>query len=260
MARNKNIRIGLTPPERIPHYTDARNITTHTATYASTSNNTPPPPPTKISTISFAQTSLCPGTSGKNAKMHTTLPPQNYLTPPPPNTNFLYKYTIDPENPSFNHKIIKKQFNKSITGTPGSARHQGFHMAVIGRMPFEWSRYWLRLINYILIARIAPKDVLELSRIPLPKPGLGQSRPIALVHDVWAFIGAFIHDDLSEALERTKTFNDNIIAYRKGKNASDPLITIIALHEESFACGELVGFISEDEENTLTESHTPSKS
>ena len=50
------------------------------------------------------------------------------------------------------------------------------------------------------------------------------------------------------ALERNKTFNDDIIAYRKGKNASDPLITIIALLEESFACGELVGFISKDEE------------
>ena len=57
----------------------------------------------------------------------------------------------------------------------------------------------------------------------------------------------FIHDNLS-ALERTKTFNNNIIAYLKGKNASNPLIIIIALLKESFACGELVSFISKDKE------------
>ena len=167
---------------------------------------------------------------------------------PKPNTDFLYKYTVDPKNPEINYEKVEEKFNKFITGTPGSARHKGFHLAVIGRMPFKWSRHWLKGISYILTARIAPKVVKKLTRLPLPKKGIGQTRPISLVHDIWGFINTIIYDDLSEALERAKCFDDDILAYRKGRSAIDPMITIIALLEECYVSGELIGFVSEDEE------------
>ena len=55
----------------------------------------------------------------------------------------------------------------------------------------------------ILVTRLAPVVVKELSRCPLPKAGKpGESSPLSLVHDIWAFINSITHDDLSIVVEK----------------------------------------------------------
>ena len=82
---------------------------------------------------------------------------------------------------------VTKKFFKAIESIPGKARHEGFQMAVVGRMPFNWINLWLQGISFILAARIAPKVIMEMTRVPIGKgpDKPGETRPLALVHGTW---------------------------------------------------------------------------
>jgi len=97
--------------------------------------------------------------------------------------------------------------------------------------------------------RIAPVVVKELSRCPIPKAGKpGESRPLSLVHDAWAFINFIIHDDLSIAVEKAGLLDKDMIGYRPGMGAMDAMVPIICMLEECFVAGKMVGLLDEDEE------------
>ena len=51
------------------------------------------------------------------------------------NTAFLYKYQVDPDASEIEFPEVRKQFFDAIKDIPGKARHQAFHIAVIGRAP-----------------------------------------------------------------------------------------------------------------------------
>ena len=76
----------------------------------------------------------------------------------------------------------------------------------------ECTELWLEGIEFILVTRIAPVVVKELSRCPIPKASKpGESRPLSLVHDAWAFINSITHDDLSIAIEKAGLLDNDMI-------------------------------------------------
>ena len=89
----------------------------------------------------------------------------------------------------------------------------------------------------------------ELSRLPIPKEGKpNESRPLSLVHDVWGFINAIAHRNLSAAVEKSGILDDDIMAYRKGRSAEDIATCIVLMLEEASITGEPLAIIMEDEE------------
>jgi hypothetical protein len=46
-----------------------------------------------------------------------------------------YPFYLDCESGEFSDETLKQNFYKAITSTPGSNRHEGYHMAVLGRLP-----------------------------------------------------------------------------------------------------------------------------
>ncbi|KAL7539688.1 hypothetical protein ACHAXR_011399, partial [Thalassiosira sp. AJA248-18] len=173
-----------------------------------------------------------------------------FKTLPEVNANFLYPYTVDAEAEEVEFDKVAKMFWKAIEKIPGKARHKGFQMAVIRRAPIKWAEHWLRGMYFILAMRTAPKIVKELTRCPIPKGAdkPGETRPLSLVHDAWAFINTVIYGDLARAVERSNILDNDTYAYRKGKSAIDAVIPITMMLEECYVCGEMVGLQDEDEE------------
>ena len=156
---------------------------------------------------------------------------------------------MNPKDEHIDLKEVRDKFYNLIEKIPGNARHKGFQLAVLARAPMEWTELWLEGIQFILVSRIAPAVVKELSRCPIPKAGKpGESRPLSLVHDVWAFINSIIHDDLSIAVEKAGLLDKDMVGYRPGMGAMDAMVPIICMLEECFVAGEMVGLLDEDEE------------
>jgi len=164
-------------------------------------------------------------------------------------SNFRYPHTVDPSSDKVELKEIRKKFVKAISTGHSKARHKGFHLAIVARMSFKWVELWMSCIEFILLTRMAPRLVKEMTRCPIPKPGKpGATRPLTIANDVWTFINSLIHDDLSSAIEKAGVLEDEIIAYRRGKGAMDAMLPIISMLEECFVSGETIALSSEDEE------------
>ena len=115
-------------------------------------------------------------------------------------------------------------------------------LAVLVRAPMEWTEVWLEGIEFILVTTIAPAVVKELSRCPVPKAGKpGESRPLSLVNDAWAFINFIIHDDIPVVIEKTDLLDNDVIGYRPGIGAMDAMmVPIICMGGEFFAAGKMI--------------------
>jgi len=85
-------------------------------------------------------------------------------------------------------KDMEKDYIKSMTSIPGSARHEGFTLSVLGRFPKFWRDCVLRAIRItrMLITRIVAREIKFFTRLPIPKPE--QIRPIALIDDIYSFL------------------------------------------------------------------------
>jgi hypothetical protein len=49
-----------------------------------------------------------------------------------------YAFFYDQETGEFSDEKVREDYNKSIITIPGKSRHDGFHMALIGRLPKPW--------------------------------------------------------------------------------------------------------------------------
>ena len=120
-------------------------------------------------------------------------------------------------------------------------------MQVLGRTPLSWSKWWSRGNVYILTSRFAPALIKEMSRLPIPKPKPGETRPITLIHDTWAFLTGLVHDHLAHAVEVSGILDHDVPAYRKGKSTVDITIFVICMIEEANTTGEPLILLDEDE-------------
>ena len=175
---------------------------------------------------------------------------------PPVDNNFLWPYCINTSHDDpFHLPDVEDKFYNSIGSIPGKARHRGFTMQVLGRTPLSWSKWWSRGNAYILTSRIAPKAIKEMSRLPIPKPKPGETRPIALIHDTWAFLTGLVHDHLAHAVEISGVLDHDVTAYRKGKSAVDIMTSVICMIEEAHTTGDPLVLLDEDEEKFFDRIH-----
>jgi hypothetical protein len=162
-----------------------------------------------------------------------------------------YPFYLDCESGEFSDELLKKNFYKAITSIPGSNRHEGYHMSVLGRMPEKWQKGMLLFLQNVLITRSPPPDIKEMSRILIPKGESkpGQTRPISMADDTFSFLTNEISNRMSNGMEETGRMGDEIKAYRKGKSTSDITVEERLILEEALEAGKFLGIIQEDEEN-----------
>jgi len=106
------------------------------------------------------------------------------LTPPPPREEFFWKAYVNPETGEIIDGGFKEKFRQALERRPGKARHDGFHLAVIERMPPDWRRAAYRLSTLMLVTRTIARHNNTASRVPTPKAGhQAETRPLTLLND-----------------------------------------------------------------------------
>ena len=116
----------------------------------------------------------------------------------------------------------------------GTDEHEGFHLAVVGRLHTSWRQIIYKLIKIIFITRYMPARFKRMSRIPIPKPGRpDESRPISLCDDVFCFVNDVMAHYTSQQMEQEKILPDGIPSYRKGKGCNLLVATGLSIREDS---------------------------
>jgi hypothetical protein len=161
-----------------------------------------------------------------------------------------YPFFLDCETGKFSDELLAKNFYKAITSIPGSNRHEGYHMSVLGRMPEKWQKGMLLFLQNVLITRCPPPAIKEMSRILIPKgdKNPGQTRPISMADDTFSFLTNEISNRMATGMEETGRMGDEIKAYRKGKSTSDITVEERLIREEALEHAKFLGIVQEDEE------------
>ena len=79
--------------------------------------------------------------------------------PTPDETCLQYPFYFDSNTGSFSAESVATDFYKAIATTPGKARHEGFHLAVIGRMTKPWIDGMILFIQNTLVSRCPPCNI-----------------------------------------------------------------------------------------------------
>jgi hypothetical protein len=75
---------------------------------------------------------------------------------PLPETKELdYAFFYDRVTGEFSDSKVKQDYFKTIATLPGRARHEGFHLAVIGRSSTDWIDGVLLFLQKVLVSRAA---------------------------------------------------------------------------------------------------------
>jgi hypothetical protein len=146
-----------------------------------------------------------------------------------------YPFFYDCQSGNFSDEVVRENFYKSIISTPGKSRDEGFTLHVLARLPIKWREGILLFIQNVLVTRCAPPYIKQMSRIPIPKGKAkpGQTRPIALVNDVYGFITAMLAMRMSQGVEATKRLFPELKAYRKNMSATDITVDERCMMEDS---------------------------
>jgi hypothetical protein len=117
-----------------------------------------------------------------------------------------YPFFYDCETGAFSDPLVRNKFYESIAGCPGKSRDEGFTLHVLARFPEIWREGLLLFIQNILVSRCPVSSIKEMSRLPIPKgpEKLGQTRPIALVNDIYGFISAVVAIRMAEGVEMSE--------------------------------------------------------
>ena len=140
-----------------------------------------------------------------------------FRAPEQPYKEFYYPhYFINGEGTMPSNDLDDK-FWKALVGIPGKSSHDGFQMAVIGRLDITWANLLLKIIKLILVMRYMPHCLKKISRIAIPKPKPNEYRPISLCHDIYCFVCGINVEKTAAAAEKLGILHPGITAYRKGK-------------------------------------------
>jgi len=143
--------------------------------------------------------------------------------------------------------FIEEDFWKAIYSIPNKARHDNFHLSVIGRMHKSWANTLLLLVKLIMATRIIPKNINILSRIPIPKPEKpNEYRPLSVCDDLFCFVNSIYSKHAAAATERAQYLHDAVTAYRKGKGCSSLVSIELSTREDCIESGKLCALIMED--------------
>ena len=161
-----------------------------------------------------------------------------------------YPFSLDCDSGEFSDELLAENFYKAIISEPGSNRHEGYHLSVLGRMPNKWQKGMLLFLQNVLITRCPPPAIKEMSRILIPKGDKkpGQTRPISMADDTFSFLTNEISNRMAIGMEETGRLGDEIKAYRKGKSTSDITVEQRLILEEALEYAKYLGIVQEDEE------------
>ena len=137
---------------------------------------------------------------------------------------------------------------KGIGRTPGKARHDNFHLAIFGRLPKEWTETLISLIELILINRTMPKYIKQCTRIPIPKKVIGETRPLAICHDIFCYLSGVVGNNLQTAMNKSNKNIKETVAFQKGKGCDDITHLIAGIREEALEHDRRLMMLFEDEE------------
>jgi len=183
-------------------------------------------------------------------KAHNKFTARLFRAPKKPRKEFFYPFFYTENHKTMNNsKLIERKLWKSITAIPSKARHDGYHIAVLGRFDSRWRSILLKFIEIMLIMRYIPSDMKKIARYPIPKPGkVNEYRPISLCDDLYCFLNGIITQITSNAIEKSKLLHEGITSYRRGKSCAT-LVTIEQCFREDCVEGNKPTVqIDEDEE------------
>ena len=169
------------------------------------------------------------------------------LEPPEPREEFFWPVYVDPETGVIEDNGFKESFWKAIEHVPGKARHDGFHLAVIGRMSPEWQYAACQLSILMLVTRTLPPEIKVGTRVPIPKPVPGETRPLTLLHDLCSMIYGMIGLWLKGAVAKAGNAAPELAAYKPGRGCDDVTLVDLAAREDAIASGQAMACIDEDE-------------
>ena len=107
----------------------------------------------------------------------------------------------------------------------------------------------MRISRLMLVTRSVPKCIKVSSRLPIPKEGKpGDTRPLALMHDLNCVLMASCSKWLQNAKESIGDDSPELVAYKKGKGCDDITLLNIAMKEDAIASGQPLAIVEEDEE------------
>ena len=167
---------------------------------------------------------------------------------PPQTANRALEWQWHPNSTADQWDTFQTNYWKAIASVPGKARHAGYTTAIIGRLPIRWIDVHLRLMKISLILRMLPQRTKIQSRVPIPKPKPGETRPLSLLHDDMCFLLGFITKHYARRCEDIKLFPPSIRAYRQGMSTSFITLLDLSVREDAVTFGRMMALTSEDEE------------
>ena len=173
------------------------------------------------------------------------------LMRPPQFSNRALNWQWYPTSTKDQWDTFHNNYWKAITSIPGKARHAGYTAAIVGRLPRRWIDIHLRLMKLAMMLRILPQRTKIQSRVPIPKPKPGETRPLSLLHDDMCFVLGFITKHYAARCEDIKMFPPSIRAYRQGMSTSFNTLLDISAREDVITFGRMMALTSEDEEKKL---------
>jgi len=183
-------------------------------------------------------------------KAHNKYTAKLFTAPRKARKEFYYPfYLLDDKGTMNNSKEVEEKLWNSIAGVPCKARHNGFHIAVLGRFGKRWRDLLLKFVKIMLVMRYVPSDIKRIARYPIPKPGkVNEFRPISLCDDLYCFLNGIMTSITSAAIEKIKLLHEGITSYRRGKSCAT-LVAIEQCFREDCVEGDRPAVqIDEDEE------------
>jgi len=145
--------------------------------------------------------------------------------------------------------VMERKLWKSLASIPTKARHDGAHIAVLGRFGIRWRLLLAKFIKLMLVMRYIPAEMKKISRYPIPKPGkINEYRPISLCNDLYCFLNGLITGITSEAIEKIKLLHEGITSYRRGKSCATLVAIEQCFREDCVEGNQPTVQIDEDEE------------
>ena len=183
-------------------------------------------------------------------KAHNKFTARLFRAPKRPRKEFFYPFYLNGNHETMNKsKLVESKLWKSLTNIPSKARHDGYHIAILGRFDSRWRNILLKFIEIMLIMRYIPADMKKIARYPIPKPGKkNEYRPISLCDDLYCFINGIITQITSDAIEKSKLLHEGITSYRKGKSCATLVTIEQCFREDCIEGNQPTVQIDEDEE------------
>ena len=148
-----------------------------------------------------------------------------------------------------NEETLEEAYWKSLSSIPGKARHDGFHLSVLGRFGSRWRQCMLDIIKLILIMRFVPNTLKLVARFPIPKPGrVNEYRPISLCNDVYCFVNSISTYYTSKGILEAEILHKGIGAYIKGRGCANLVSIEQGVREDCIESGVPSSQTDEDEE------------